>query len=134
LKQIVDAASAVRPDDGRLELYLLDEILHGTNTVERQVAVRRVMTHLTAQRAIGAISTHDLSLADVEPLASRSSPVHFRESFSETTAGRRMTFDYRLRPGKATTTNALALLEMVGLSLDEDKPEPPSKPGRGSGQ
>ncbi len=123
LKQIVDAASAVKPDDDRLELYLLDEILHGTNTVERQIAVRRVMKHLVAQRAIGVISTHDLSLADAEPLASRANPVHFRESFSDTTAGRRMTFDYQLRPGKATTTNALALLDMVGLSLEEDEPE-----------
>ncbi len=134
LKQIVDAAGAVKPDDDRIVLYLLDEILHGTNTVERQIAVRRVMKHLISQRAIGVISTHDLSLADVEPLASRSSPVHFRESFSETTAGRQMTFDYRLRPGKATTTNALALLDMVGLSLDDEGPEPPSEYRGGNGK
>ena len=124
LKQIVDVASASRPPGDRLCLYLLDEILHGTNTVERQIAVRRVMTHLLAQHAIGVISTHDLSLSDVEPLASRSSSVHFRESFSTTSAGRQMTFDYRLRPGIATTTNALALLDMVGLSLDAELPGP----------
>jgi hypothetical protein len=42
--------------------------------------------------------------------------VHFRESFEDRPDGRRMTFDYRLRPGIATTTNALKLLEMVGLA------------------
>jgi hypothetical protein len=118
LKQIVDLASEKRSDATPLVLYLLDEILHGTNTAERQIAVRRVMTHLIAQRAIGVISTHDLALADVEPLSSHSKAVHFQESYRETPAGREMTFDYRLRPGIATTTNALALLEMVGLSLD----------------
>lgn len=118
LKQIVDLASEQRPEGAPLVLYLLDEILHGTNTAERQIAVRRVMTHLIAQRAIGVISTHDLALADVEPLSSHAKAVHFQESYRETPTGREMTFDYRLRPGIATTTNALALLDMVGLSLD----------------
>src|SRR5262249_50999449 len=91
------------------------EILHGTNSVERQIAVRRVMLHLLQQGAIGAISTHDLALANVEHLNTAARAVHFQEIFNDTTAGRRMTFDYKLRPGVATTTNALALLEMVGL-------------------
>lgn len=118
LKQVVDAAIETEQQGDRAFLYLLDEILHGTNTVERQVAVRRVMLHLLRHRAIGAISTHDLALAEVESLAERCQAVHFRESFLDTAGGHEMTFDYQLRDGLATTTNALKLLEMVGLTLN----------------
>jgi DNA mismatch repair ATPase MutS len=116
LKQIVDAASRQRAaGHERRLLFLLDEILHGTNSVERQIAVRRVMVHLLQQGAIGAISTHDLALAGVAPLDRAGKAVHFQESFHDSPSGRRMTFDYTLRPGLATTTNALELLEIVGL-------------------
>jgi ABC-type multidrug transport system fused ATPase/permease subunit len=114
LKQIVDAAH--RAPRERLLLYLLDEMLHGTNTAERQIAARAVLSHLVESGAIGAATTHDLSLAAAEPLASSSVPVHFSEHVREGEDGRPvMTFDYTLRPGLATSTNALRLLEMVGL-------------------
>ena len=118
IKQIVDAAR--QPDRERVLLYLLDEILHGTNTAERQIAARVVLGHLIASRSIGAATTHDLTLAAAEPLASASVPVHFSEKVVAAADGRpAMTFDYRLRPGLATSTNALRLLEIVGLSLRE---------------
>ncbi len=120
LKQVVDVARAQHAEGHqRRLLYLLDEILHGTNTAERQIAVRRVMIHLLKQGAIGAISTHDLDLAGVAPLRDASQTVHFQESFTAGPDGRRMTFDYRLRPGLAATTNALALLEIVGLDAPD---------------
>jgi DNA mismatch repair ATPase MutS len=97
----------------------LDEILRGTNSAERQVAVRRVLQHLLAAGAIGAVSTHDLELARIPALAPACRTVHFRESFVDTAAGPRMVFDYRLRPGIATTANALKLLELVGLGDGE---------------
>ena len=115
LKQVVDRAAELKDQSPRTLLYLLDEILQGTNSVERQIAVREVMTRLLASRAIGCISTHDLHVADVEPLASASRAVHFRETFESTEQGRRMTFDYRIHDGPATTTNALELLALVGL-------------------
>jgi DNA mismatch repair ATPase MutS len=65
--------------------------------------------------AIGAVSTHDLDLATAQPLASACTTVHFRETLHDQDAEQPMTFDYRLRPGVATTTNALKLLEIVGL-------------------
>jgi len=121
LKQIVDVAREQHAHGHqRRLLYLLDEILHGTNTAERQIAVRRVMIHLLRQRAIGAISTHDLDLAGVAPLTAAAQTVHFQESFISGAEGRRMTFDYQLRPGLAATTNALALLEIVGLDAGDD--------------
>jgi hypothetical protein len=114
LKRVVDAGDAA--GEGRLLLYLLDEILHGTNTAERQVAVREVLSHLLKRPAIGAISTHDLELATAEPLASAAVAVHFRETIHPEGHEPPMTFDYRLRPGVATSTNALKLVRLVGLT------------------
>lgn len=139
LKRVVDAADAMGgagagaeahvddagpeandagPDDGdgRVLLYLLDEVLHGTNSAERQVAIREVLSHLLRRRAIGAISTHDLNLADAEPLASAVVPVHFRETVHPEGHEPPMTFDYKLHDGIATSTNALKLVRLVGLA------------------
>ncbi len=117
LKQVVDQAEAA---DERAVLYLFDEILLGTNVVERQIAVQRVIGHLLGCRAVGAVATHDLTLAEADGLGGACRAVHFRESFEDGDGGTRMTFDYRLRDGVAPTTNALALLRMVGLPLDDD--------------
>jgi DNA mismatch repair ATPase MutS len=115
LKQIVDSVRSQPADADRIVLYLLDEILQGTNTAERQIAVRRVLSHLLAQGAIGAVSTHDLQLAAAPPLSNASHAVHFRETIHNESGRHEMTFDYQLREGLATTSNALKLLEMVGL-------------------
>jgi MutS-like protein len=120
VRQVVDAADRAVSErgEGRVVLYLLDEILRGTNTKERQIAVRRVLTHLLGKGALGAVSTHDLELAEIPELAAACRPVHFRESFApgaERQGKPVMTFDYRLRPGVATTANALKLLDLVGL-------------------
>ena len=128
LKQIVDAAlrqgsgPALRPGSGQAEpgaspgrvlLYLLDEVLQGTNSVERGIAVRAVVRHLVDARAIGVMTTHDLALADEEPLKSAARLAHFTEQVH--TDGT-MTFDYRLRPGLATSTNALRLMQLIGIT------------------
>ena len=97
-------------------LYLLDEILQGTNSRERQIAVAHVLRHLIDRGAIGAISTHDLELADDPQLQRVAQTVHFRETITRDDQGRdQMTFDYRMRQGVSPTTNALRLLEVVGL-------------------
>ena len=93
-------------------LFLLDEILQGTNSAERHIAVTQVVQQLTDAGAMGAISTHDLELANNPDLNEISSPVHFREQISDADG---MTFDYQMRDGVATTTNALKLLELVGI-------------------
>jgi DNA mismatch repair ATPase MutS len=127
LKEIVDAARA--RDRSRPLLYLLDEILHGTNTAERLIAARAVLDHLVQAGAIGAVTTHDLSLAADGSLATASRPVHFTEQVGGSTngdTGPGMTFDYRLRPGLATSTNALKLLALVGLAPN-DLRGPPSE-------
>jgi hypothetical protein len=115
LKEIVDRARSLPRTESRRLLYLLDEILQGTNSRERHIAVVRVLHHLLEHDAIGAVSTHDLELSTSELLKDASRCVHFRETLHDHDAARPMTFDYRLRPGVATTTNALKLLELVGL-------------------
>ena len=124
LKLVVDAADRQGAHGGPRVLYLLDEILQGTNTAERQIAARRIIGHLVERGAIGAVSTHDLALADAPDLALSARPVHFTDTIGEEVNGAApgMSFDYRLRPGVATSTNALRLMELVGLSLAEPTP------------
>jgi DNA mismatch repair ATPase MutS len=112
LKGVVDAAE--HPREGRVLLYLLDEILQGTNSAERDIAVRAVARHLLDAQAIGAMTTHDLNLAREEPLSSCARLVHFTEIVDEHGV---MRFDYRLREGIATSRNALRLMQMIGIDL-----------------
>ncbi len=115
LKEIVDQARASQSDHRRILLFLLDEILQGTNSVERHLAVEQVVGRLLEYGAMGAVSTHDLELGSSPTLKSHCQLVNFRESIDGTGSDRRMTFDYIMRPGLAKTTNALKLLEMIGL-------------------
>jgi hypothetical protein len=109
LKTIVDAANA-----GERVLFLLDEVLHGTNSRERNIGAKAVVVHLLAQGAIGAVSSHDLGLADLEAESGgRVKNVHFQELV----AGDRMTFDYRLKPGVVTSSNALRLMKLIGIAV-----------------
>lgn len=121
LKQIVDQAKASNPDTDqhRQFVFLLDEILQGTNSQERQIAVTRVIQKFLRQQAIGALSTHDLQLPEVPELANCLDIVHFKESFETVDGQKRMVFDYKMRPGITPTTNALKLLALVGLDEDE---------------
>ncbi|MDP7115088.1 MAG: DNA mismatch repair protein MutS, partial [Myxococcota bacterium] len=114
LKEVVDLAA----DSPLPVLYLFDEILLGTNAEERRVAVQKVLSRLKALGAVGAVATHDLSLATAEGLADACVPVHFTERFDERNGRAEMSFDYRVRPGLAPTTNALKLLALVGLGDD----------------
>jgi hypothetical protein len=121
LKSVVDHARDMSQVDDRVCLFLLDEILQGTNSRERQIAVVQVLGHLIKSLAIGAISTHDLELADEPDLQSIATAVHFRETIRPDAEGKeQMTFDYRIRQGVSPTTNALRLLEMVGLGHENE--------------
>ena len=82
------------------------------------MAVRRVLLHLLRRDTIGAISTHDLQLPEVEDLIAVAVPVHFQETLHPG-GDPPMTFDYRMRPGVATTVNALKLMELVGLGTED---------------
>lgn len=112
IKAVLDASVATR---GRA-LFLLDEILWGTNTRERQIASREVLRLLLETGAAGAVSTHDLSLATLEnELGAAVRNFHFKDQVLDG----RMTFDYQLREGVLDTTNALRLLREVGIAIQE---------------
>src|SRR5215213_3815834 len=119
LKLIVDAATRVRREGGPRVMYLLDEILQGTNTAERSVAARRVIVYLVDKGAIGAVSTHDLALGDDPRLVQSVVSVLFTDTVGEGPDAPPMSFDYQLRPGVATTTNALRLMRLIGLELED---------------
>jgi hypothetical protein len=117
LKSVLEAA---RDSGDRGVLYLLDDILQGTNTAERRIAARRVIRSLLETPAIGAVTSHDLQLADTAELSAVADPVHFSETIEKTPDGFGISFEYRLRPGIATSQNALKLLEIVGLAADTE--------------
>jgi hypothetical protein len=109
LKAVVKAATA----DGSV-LFLLDEILHGTNSRERQAGARWVLAELLKRGAVGAVSTHDEELCRLTPeLMTRVTLVHFRE----TVQNDEMTFDYVLREGPVKAGNALRVMRLAGLDV-----------------
>lgn len=124
VRSVVEAARrAGRGEEGAegtstspMLLYLLDEPLQGTNEAERREAVRIILRHLLDLGAVGAVATHDLRLHRTADLREAARPVHFRgEVRGEGESGPALTFDYRLREGPATSTNALDLLRLAGL-------------------
>jgi hypothetical protein len=95
-------------------LFLLDEILHGTNSHDRRIGAEAVVRSLVARGAAGLVTTHDLALAALaESPALHAANVHFEDQLLEG----RMQFDYRMRPGIVTRSNAIALMRAVGLEV-----------------
>jgi DNA mismatch repair ATPase MutS len=109
LRQLVDLARGPRP-----VLFLLDELLHGTNSHDRKIGSEAVIRTLVERGAIGLLTTHDLALAQiVDELAPRAANVHFEDHLENG----KITFDYRLHPGLVRKSNALELMRSVGLDV-----------------
>jgi hypothetical protein len=109
IRMLVDIAAGPLP-----LLFLLDELFHGTNSHDRLVGAQGVLRSLLHRGAIGLITTHDLALTAIaDELAPHAVNVHFQDWFE---AGE-MRFDYRMRPGPVTRSNALALMRAVGLEV-----------------
>jgi hypothetical protein len=103
-----------RCDANPLSLYLLDEILHGTNSEDRLAGAGALVRRLCEGGAIGLCTTHDLALSRiVDELGQAAANVHFEDVISEG----KITFDYKMRPGVVTRGNALALMKLVGLPV-----------------
>ncbi|MBA3916176.1 MAG: mismatch repair protein [Acidobacteriales bacterium] len=95
-------------------LFLLDELLSGTNSHDRRVGTESFVRTLLARGAIGLVTTHDLALAEIaEKLPGQAANFHFEDSFESG----ELRFDYRLTPGIVSTTNALKLMRSVGLEV-----------------
>jgi len=121
LKRIIDLSKSSGPParEGASRtavLFLLDEILHGTNSRERIAGARAVVRELLAHGALGAVSTHDLGITVLErELEGRVENAHFEEQV----VGETMTFDYVLRPGIVQSSNALRLMRAVGIDVPD---------------
>jgi len=95
-------------------LFLLDEILHGTNSHDRRVGAEAMVKSLLNLGAVGLITTHDLALADIaEALRPRAGNVCFEDQLVDG----KLVFDYRMRPGVVQKSNALALMRSIGLEV-----------------
>ena len=118
--ELVRLRDLVRIADGPVPLlFLLDEILHGTNSHDRRLGAAAVVSGLVQRGAIGLVTTHDLALSAVatEPDV-RGANVHFEDRLEDG----QMVFDYRVRPGVVQTSNALALMRTLGLWRDGPPP------------
>ncbi len=109
IKQIMDLANGPIP-----VLYLLDEILHGTNSADRLIGSEAIVRGLQKKNAIGIVTTHDLALSKiVDDLGSSASNMHFEDHIEDG----KIAFDYKLKPGVIQRSNALALMRSVGLDV-----------------
>ena len=105
LKRIIEGLNKKVPC-----LCVIDEVLRGTNTIERIAASSEIMHFISSGNCICLCATHDIELAQI--LSSGVENYHFQEFFDEAT----IKFDYRIYPGKSTTRNAIKLLKILGYN------------------
>jgi DNA mismatch repair ATPase MutS len=109
LRQILDFAVG----DPSL-LFLLDELLQGTNSKDRRIGAEGIVHALVKRGAIGLVSTHDLALTDIGgAVEGHLRNVHFQDELENG----KMTFDYKLREGVVTKSNGLELMRSIGLDV-----------------
>ncbi|HEY6939636.1 MAG TPA: mismatch repair protein [Terriglobales bacterium] len=109
LRHIFDLAGGEPP-----LLFLLDELLQGTNSMDRRIGAEGIVRALVERGAIGLVTTHDLALAEISgPLNGRIRNVHFQDELEDG----RIRFDYRLRPGVVAKSNGLELMRSIGLNV-----------------
>jgi len=112
LKLIADLARGPAP-----VLFLLDELLSGTNSHDRLVGTEFVLRELVDRRAIGMVTTHDLALTQIPAtLGATAANYHFEDRIED----RRLVFDYKLKPGIVQTSNALKLMRAIGLGVERE--------------
>ena len=109
IRAIADAARGPVP-----MLFLLDEILHGTNSHDRRIGAEGIVRALVGLGAIGLVTTHDLALTELPAkLGAGALNMHFEDRLEDG----KMIFDYRMRPGVVEHSNALALMRAIGLDV-----------------
>ena len=106
IKKILDAAKF-----NHSTMFLIDEIFRGTNSVDRLEGAKTILTKLNQLKSIGMVTTHDLELCDLQQKIPRIQ----NYSFSEYYQNKKILFDYKMQPGKAKTTNAKYLMELIGI-------------------
>jgi hypothetical protein len=93
-------------------LFLLDELLSGTNSHDRYLGAKAVVEQLVQNGSLGLVTTHDLALTEiVAGMASQAINVHFEEQYKD----RVMSFDYLMRSGVLARSNGLVVMASLGL-------------------
>jgi hypothetical protein len=120
IRRVFDLATAKNSDNGatdreaRALLFLFDELLEGTNSKDRRIGAERLIQGLMERAAIGIVTTHDLALTEITAaVGDVIRNVHFEDQIE----GNEMRFDYRLRDGVVTKSNAIALMRIIGLDM-----------------
>jgi hypothetical protein len=109
LRKLVDLTGGPFP-----LLFLLDELLHGTNSHDRRIGAEGIVRGLVERGAIGLVTTHDLALAHIaDDLGPHGMNIHFQDHLENG----KISFDYRLRPGIVQKSNALELMRSIGLEV-----------------
>jgi DNA mismatch repair ATPase MutS len=109
LRQLLELTEGALP-----LLFLLDELLQGTNSKDRRIGAEGVVKAFVERAAIGLISTHDLALTDIAGLQPGAiHNVHFQDEIENG----RMKFDFTLREGVVTRSNGIELMRSVGLKV-----------------
>lgn len=103
-------------DPERTLLFMLDELLSGTNSHDRRIGAEAIVRALLERGAVGLVTTHDLALTVI---AATMGPPVVNAHFEDQLDNGQLRFDYRLRPGVVTRSNALALMRAVGLNVQE---------------
>ncbi|MFZ0543804.1 MAG: hypothetical protein WAM60_00100, partial [Candidatus Promineifilaceae bacterium] len=99
--------------------YLIDEIFQGTNNRERLIGSRSFIRAVAEREGVGLISTHDLELAQLADEISSLRNYHFEDSVGDG----RLHFDYHIQTGASPTTNALKIMRLEGLPVEEEEGE-----------
>jgi hypothetical protein len=109
LKLIMDLAKGPVP-----VLFLLDELLSGTNSHDRRMGAEAIVRSLSQRNAIGLVTTHDLALTEIAAqLGLSARNVHFEDLIENG----QLRFDYHLSPGVVQTSNAIALMRSIGIDI-----------------
>jgi len=109
LRQLADLATGPYP-----LLFLLDEILHGTNSKDRLTGAEAIVRSFLSRHAIGLITTHDLALTQIaDQLGIEASNIHFQDHVENG----KITFDYKIHSGVVQKSNAIELMRSVGLDV-----------------
>jgi DNA mismatch repair ATPase MutS len=111
LAEVERLGSIVSASESGAVLFLVDEIFSGTNSLDRGMAAQAVLSRLLGNGAIGALSTHDLALTSLASEESHGKNVHM----ASPDPADPLAFDYILKPGINTSSNALAIIRLIGL-------------------
>ncbi|HYN26428.1 MAG TPA: hypothetical protein VES69_15510 [Pyrinomonadaceae bacterium] len=115
VKRLKALLSATESEGAPPVLFLIDEIFRGTNSRERRIGGRAYIRALSNRMTVGLVATHDLELVKLADEIPGVANYHFREEVRDG----RMVFDFRLRPGPCPTTNALQIMRLEGLPIED---------------